>query len=95
MGTRNWRCLCIDDNSFNCGSGGWGFRLEANAGLLTNCEALQLLQSRGADKGFGVTAAECKVFSLFFSLFENRVSTLGFVRPSFLRKSSSSLDEHS
>jgi hypothetical protein len=24
MGTRNWRCLCIDDNSFNCGSGGWG-----------------------------------------------------------------------
>ncbi|KAH8934880.1 hypothetical protein BDL97_17G003500 [Sphagnum fallax] len=36
--------------------------LEANAGLLTNCEALQLLQSRGADKGFGVTAAECKVY---------------------------------
>jgi hypothetical protein len=24
MGMRNWRCLCIDDNSFNCGSGGWG-----------------------------------------------------------------------
>ncbi|CAK9209876.1 unnamed protein product [Sphagnum jensenii] len=38
------------------------FGLEANAGLLTNCEALQLLQSRGADKGFGVTAAECKVY---------------------------------
>jgi hypothetical protein len=42
-------------------AGGWS-RLEANAGLLTNCEALQLLQSRGADKGFGVTAAECKVY---------------------------------
>ncbi|CAM6013256.1 unnamed protein product [Sphagnum balticum] len=38
------------------------FGLEANAGLLSNCEALQLLQSRGADKGFGVTAAECKVY---------------------------------
>lgn len=63
-------------------AGGWS-RLEANAGLLTNCEALQLLQSRGADKGFGVTAAECKVFILFFSLFENRVSTLG-VCPSFV-----------
>jgi hypothetical protein len=24
MGMGNWRCLCIDDNSFNCGWGVWG-----------------------------------------------------------------------
>lgn len=49
--------------------GGEGFcSVEANAGLLTNFEAMGLLQKRGADKGFGaangLSAAEIKVRSL-------------------------------
>ncbi|KAJ7525340.1 hypothetical protein O6H91_17G046400 [Diphasiastrum complanatum] len=41
--------------------------LEANAGLLSNFEVLDLLRSRGADKGFlgavgAVTPSECKVY---------------------------------